>query len=102
MLQNSRWDKVKVQPELDEVGKCFLYAAQLLEFHGWCQGTILNIDGRMCISGAIQSYPTGLLNNNRCIETQTEALEILNENLGDYISVWNDHPQRTKEQVIAK
>ncbi|SRR5260221_8812689 len=90
------WDPNKDKPVVDEIGECYLKAIKVLERKGWCQGILINPQGEVCMAGAIQ------VATHQSLELQGHALNLLHENLGSMISKWNDAPERTKDEVIAK
>jgi hypothetical protein len=86
-------------------------AFELLEKYGWCQENLATDEtgvgcsindktaANFCLIGAIYR-------KNRCSRTSlTEDLAKACRKLGfgssASLSVWNDHPERTKEEVVA-
>lgn len=75
-----------------------LKAANIIEQKGWCQKQAIKADGSVCISKALvdASYPNGNYN---------EARDLVIDKLGIRdvmpLTMWNDKPERTKEEVIA-
>lgn len=70
-------------------------AKRLLVEKGWCQNKFSNLEGNLCAMEAIvlaspsldfRFYPFELM------------IRVINER---WISDWNDHPDRTKEEVLA-
>ncbi len=90
------WDPNKDKPMVDEIGECYLKAIEIIEQRGWCQGRLTNPKGEVCITGAIQ------IATYQSLELQGHTLNLLHKNLGTIISKWNDAPERTKGEVIAK
>lgn len=88
-------------------------AAEVLETRGWCQGTYHNPAGRVCAVGAVRTAVWGaplLRDLEREVSTKdyvkvNEALMVLAEDIGlqnwnDLAPGWNDHPDRTQDEVI--
>ena len=90
------WDPNKDKPVVDEIGECYLKAIEIIEQRGWCKGHLSNAQGEVCMAGAIQIATF----NNASLQNKT--LDLLHETLGILISKWNDAPERTKGEVIAK
>jgi hypothetical protein len=63
-------------------------ARQLLVDDGWCQGQMLNNKGEHCLMDAILTIDSGIS------YPVYKVLDI------DSLAAWNDHPCRTKEQVL--
>lgn len=87
-------------------------AAELLVRDGWCQHQSSDINGRRCAMGAIATatkelgfasavIAQRLAASRRAAELLEQFLEDADapEFLGD-IPLWNDHPNRTAEDVI--
>jgi hypothetical protein len=86
-------------------------AAQRLRDGGWCQGKFTEDDGRQDATQAIASV-VGIRLSEACRKDHRipagpcvllgAALERVNEQVGRprALSVWNDDPERTQEQVI--
>ncbi len=82
-------------------------AADYIEEHGWVQGQYANLDGAVCVSGAICAiltgdpcgYKTGFKSPFRPSPEKIflECNQIYTESIGD----WNDAPGRTKEDVVS-
>ncbi|SRR5258706_1739766 len=89
------WDPSKDKPIVDEIGKCYLKAIEVLEQRGWCKGKLINDQGQVCMAGAIQ------IATCNSYTLQRKALTLMHLTLG-MISRWNDAPERTKDEVIAK
>ena len=86
-------------------------AADYIEQHGWCQQDYFNANGNVCTQGAIMAVRTryeadniNIYSTSNDIDTITEAfLEALDQVslfVGDAVSLWNDDPDRTKEEVV--
>jgi hypothetical protein len=82
-------------------------AWELILRNGWCQGTgARDCDGQsvpyygpsavcFCAAGAMMRV-------YGCFGKYMELYELLTKSLSCIVSVWNDDPATTKEQVIAK
>lgn len=73
-------------------------AADILERDGWCQGEFHSAEGAHCALGAIsEAYMS--FDYRRELYGATKSL--LAERIGTpWIATWNDHGDRTKEQVV--
>lgn len=70
-------------------------ARQRLVEKGWCQGTEENGSGECCALGAI-------IRSTRSPDLELDARIALRELTEGYgIESWNDHPERTKAQVLG-
>lgn len=75
--------------------------AQELTEHGWCQGTTRDLDGKLCLVGALhrvtyQSHIYGAALS--CLWDQL----VLSDHSPELSPIgWNDAPGRTAEQVVA-
>lgn len=91
----------------DEAAKILTQAIDLLRTHGWTQGHNVDEAGRMCTIGAICVSTTRICNRaaNRYPALATAIRAVVTElgtELGtEYIADWNDHPERTVEDVIT-
>jgi len=90
------WDPSKDKPIVDKTGECYLKAIEIIEQKGWCQGKLMNNQGEVCMAGAIQ------MATYQSVALQGKALKLMHKTLGTLISRWNDAPERTKDEVIAK
>src|SRR6266853_1806600 len=88
------WDPSKDKPIVDEVGECYLKAIGVIETKGWCKGSLMNVSGQVCMAGAIQLTTCSW-------KERDDALRFLHKTLG-LVGPWNDAPERTKDEVIAK
>jgi hypothetical protein len=90
-LYDPKEAETKPEVQLEPWRQHLLDAAQYIREHGWCQRTIRDEEGRVCLIGALQSVegwensvaPTMLRRIISCIPS------------------WNNAPGRTKEEVIA-
>lgn len=100
MLYDKKWDKeVKI---VDEIGQKLLEAADYIERNGWCQHAAFH-EGRACMLGGIYAACGG--------EDRGEGFDTCPFNYDKAVSriakfapglgVWNDHPHRTKDEVVA-
>ena len=77
-----------------ETRALFAKAADLLERDGWCQGTLMDADGKRCGAGAL----IGSTNGN----DYWDAVNEIRRAVGTHrVSTWNDAPERTADEVIA-
>ena len=79
-------------------------AADVIEERGWCQNFLMSEDGRVCLMGAV-IVATG----EDLVPFQTvcgrdpmaeRAFGVVEEFLGRWPSVWNDHAAQDKYEVI--
>jgi len=70
-------------------------ARELLEEKGWCQGTLRDEQGRLCVTGAI------IVSSGGYPRLAYKMTDILSKKLGEDLTHWNDTFGRTKEEVIA-
>lgn len=103
MLWNPELDKPKV---LDEVGKALMKVAGYIDEHGWCQHTMKDYHGKVCLSTAISDlFITGIIAKD-IISGVCETIEkhLTGKANGTWIMgtvKWNDAPERTKEEVTG-
>lgn len=77
-------------------------AADLLEEKGWCQHYPVDMEGRMCAVGAIRAASEGQEQGYFASRVAVKAQQAVEKAIGgDFISRWNDRPERTKDEVIA-
>lgn len=77
-----------------------LHSADLLGEFGWRQGEYgSKADGRMCLVGALFEARDDLGVHHDVGERAYSALASATRGT---ITVWNDHPLRTKAEVVAK
>lgn len=79
---------------LSPVSRALLDAADYIEKHGWCQHSLQDPNGRVCIFGAIDlvTADPDVLGN---------AVVRLSRQVSYYpITAWNDAPERTKQEVV--
>lgn len=85
---------------LDETARILMKAADLLIEYGHCKNAISNSYGNMCVLGAILCAATGDPDNVTIAGAQAHMR--LNEALRMSAIYWNNRPERTKAEVIAK
>lgn len=76
-------------------------AVEIIEAHGLCKGRFLDPDGRRCIAGAIFQALVDLDGYGMDWISYRAIYEIEQELQCGILSIWNDAPERTKEQVVA-
>ncbi len=84
--------------DLDEIGKELWKAADYIEEHGWCRGTLKKEDGRVCIVGAINA--AGRFHS----ECEHRLYFFLREkmlNLTFGVVSWNDKICKSKDEAVA-
>lgn len=87
MLFDPKWK----QTELDEAGEKLLRAADYMEKHGWCREVFVDVDGAVCLAGAIRESGSG----------NYGATSRLYCFLGRDIHEWNDNVCQSKQQAVA-
>jgi hypothetical protein len=92
MLYDKKWDQKL--PQVDEVGRQLINAADYIEKHGWCQNTYWDEQGRVCALGAIRRA-------NALTRDANDAAFKMLRFLDGSVHGWNDAPGRTKEEVVA-
>lgn len=79
-------------------------AADYIEAHGWCQGRYED-DGRVCVVGALRMAAFGAIDRNfemPTVNAYRSACGELAHGIETPVSTWNDAPERTQAEVIAK
>lgn len=99
MLYDKNWEKPAIK--LAPWQKVLLDAADLLEHHGWIQGSLGCPRTGMCAVGAITHAAYGNVSPID-YESFNEATRRINQACGFGVEGWNDTQGRTKEQVINK
>jgi hypothetical protein len=69
-------------------------AAGYIETHGWTQRVYADPNGRVCALGAI-----GIVGRVVGPVVVTHAVLALRDTIGHSVAFWNDHPDRTEQQV---
>jgi len=89
---------------MDEVGKVLADAAEYISEHGWCKGKLTDANGSVCAIGALSKVLHNSVHPLVHLETHQKAVRRLGDMLGlentALIPYWNDHPDRTAEDVI--
>ena len=80
-------------------------AWELLEQKGWCQGTYALNKHSMRVHPTKRAHAFCAIGAIRCIYKTQERMEVAAKKVLKYIglnniSIWNDSPGRTKEEVI--
>jgi hypothetical protein len=99
MLYNPDWKPDTI--ELQDWQKVLLDAAELLETEGWIKGSMQNQHG-FCMIGAVMAAANQPIIVFAIAKGPAgEALDQLKIKTNDStIWGWNDHPERTKQEVI--
>jgi hypothetical protein len=95
-------DKVTLEPWR----KALLDAADYIEEHGWCQGSLTSDGGRVCAGGAVLMAHSGSLTTNYPLGSVPDKAIYMLEKYVDAshyfgIASWNDAKERTKGEVVA-
>lgn len=98
MLYDPQWEQ-KQKTESWRVA--LLKAADLIDEHGHAKRVFIDRKGRMCVVGAISMAVYG--DPLRYGSESGEACEWFKLAIGQQgICDWNNHKERTKEEVVAK
>lgn len=74
-------------------------AADLIDERGHCKRVSEDLDGRLCVYGALRKATEQFVDQDRVFGA---AAERISEHLGgDLVAIWNDYPERTKEEVVS-
>lgn len=79
----------------------FLKAADYIEQHGWCQKVLQDMDGKVCLLGALSFGGADGMCSVRLVEQVGRYLKRKGLTKRGTAVVWNDKPGRTKEEVVA-
>lgn len=94
--------KLEQPAELDEGSRVLLRAAELIEQHGWVQGSAGEGHGHgFCVDHALVSA-VGELAPTCLWSADHPSYRRLYRAVGMGPSIWNDQPGRTKRDVLAK
>lgn len=91
-----------VFPDAAEWRRVLWKAADYIEEHGWWQGDYSHA-GHVCMIGAV-GFVTGenVCNLHSKVYEPNHFLHMLSQYVGTHdVSIWNDAPERTAEEVIA-
>ncbi len=104
MLNDPNWDKkVEVEIGIDEISKHIVRAADWLEANDWIQKKLFGPNEESaCILGALVKVdPDHIVGSSLGTKDAYTASERIRKHLKvGLIGLWNDTPERTKEQVI--
>lgn len=82
--------------ELDEVSRALLKAAEILERKGHCKGRAIGPNHSVCVSGAVSEAV------DWDSKMHHDVIARLRPHTLPCPIMWNDAPERTAEEVIAK
>jgi hypothetical protein len=104
MFKDDRFEpKIEAPVKLEPWRQACLDGAEYIRQHGWCQGTGIDGNKRVCLLGSLLvtvgyeahfGFPSEWAN-----KTYYQAATRLGHR--GYDPGWNDSPNRTKEQVIV-
>jgi hypothetical protein len=77
---------------LDEAGVKLMEGAEYIRTNGWCQHALWKPTGEVCALGALTKV--------RAPSESYFRLQYLVDPTAHTIALWNNAPERTKEQVI--
>jgi hypothetical protein len=90
---------MKPQPtNTQTISSVCLQAAEILREKGWVQN-VMHSDQGHCMVGALEAATRGNFNFRWTV--QNAVNRHLGRDNGDTLTVWNDMPGRTREEVIA-
>lgn len=89
--------------KLQSTAAVLLGAAEYLRDRGWCQGTMADINGRVCLLGALAQSSIGVDRSVREDAEFTVACQLGFDSATPFwkITRWNDERGRTRDEVIA-
>jgi len=99
MLYDKRWDAKLKTTEIEPWRKALLDAADLIEQRGHAKKTLEDIDGSLCMGGAISMAITG--KSFGLHPDMMEAYCALHDFCGGSFVTYNNAPERTASEVIA-
>ena len=85
---------------LDEPAQMLLKAADVIEKYGHAKSTLGHISVGFCINGALNFAATGT-STNQTTAGNSAKMRMMASLGGDQIS-WNNAPERTADEVVAK
>lgn len=74
-------------------------AEERIRERGWCQRAFEELDGRVCLLGAVNLACTSCADHSNSVAYKFRTH--LKYELFDDPATWNDDPMRTKEEVLA-
>jgi len=93
MLYDPKWEVEAPAKKLEPYQEHLLAAAQYIREHGWCQNSLRNHRGNVCVLGAIVYAG---------VPINSPAMQKLREVIGrKEIAAWNNSMFRTEKQVLA-
>jgi hypothetical protein len=96
MLHDPRWEKTKT----DITSLILRTAADIQKEKGWCRETAQNLQGEVCLYGAmLLAIKKLLLDESRLRDAEYRLREYLGISM-DYV-VWNDYVCKNKAQAVA-
>ncbi len=97
LYDKKRWEpKVAPdKPKLEAWQVALLKAADHLRDHGWVTGRMRDLEGRVCMLGAIHAVSPNVL-------LHVSVEDHLADYLGMRITNFNDYKAKSKRQVLAK
>ena len=86
-------------------------AADYIENRGWIQGEVVDEHGHVCAVGAVELGANRHGDSDEWLPLRDHALLHLGDGLGlplaawgddpgDAVAIWNDHPERTQQEVL--
>ncbi len=84
---------------VDTIGRKLLNAAEYIEQHGWCQGSLRNPRGSACLIGALY-YSNDFRGDLRKDPQWTTAIRRLTKMTHVHPERWNDSSGRTQDEVV--
>lgn len=83
-----------------KLSEIYQNARHLIETKGWCQSELHNDSGAHCAAGALMAVTDGIgVLGGPNYQSSRDFLSFYTE-AGWILSLWNDNPLRTKEDVL--
>lgn len=83
--------------KLDAVGRVLLKAADYMQKHGWCQGTMMNMSGNVCLVGALEVAEP----SNLSFIAETRLAAYTRHAYGRGVVSTNDTVLKSKDEAVA-
>jgi hypothetical protein len=103
-LDEKKNGEVESKP-LEDWRQHLLDSATYIEKHGWCQNTLRNLHGQVCLIGSLYGalgydFSVGSSSTNIASKVQKTSREFRKRLDVDDEADWNDENGRTKEEVV--
>ena len=86
---------------ISRVGDITGMAAAIIREHGWVQHWLGNIHVGFCMYSAVErARYCGLISLTYDTLDLSETIQALEDHIGGRMIDWNDHPDRTRQEVL--